>query len=342
MVVEVNKLIANALLSDGGIYLPEIGSLSIVTKTPENSDPIRDIILSEDKQCKSLIDVISERGNCTPQQAEQVFKRWYNVVTENERTSILGIGYISDGKFTLTSQMYNKLNPVQAAKAHVTTTPPAPAPKPETPKAPDITEVKEDRPKIEEIQKVAKVDTPKPTKTREQQSSKGSYVWLLVAAIVVVVGISIYMFTSSNSTTVPESVAIEEPALEVETEVEVKVEPLASTPTPTPVATTSKIDISSDPAKVLQSALTLGKNSQLKYRVVYGVFSSHSNGGNAIIKMAKEHPNSAKIDLKAYPYGKETYILTLFESNDEAECQSFMRSNLGQSISKELWIHAKK
>ncbi len=327
MVVEVNKLIANALLMDGGTYLPKIGSLSIETTTPQNGDdaPTRDIVLREKESYKSLIVIISERGNCTPKQAEQVYNRWLEIVGESDKTIIFGIGEITNGKFTTSTQMFNKLNPVQATKSQQTAAkvvaqePTKDEPTKPTPKAKD--------------------DTPKTKK------SGGNGIWLAIGCVAAVAVVAYFVISTLNSKPATPTVAEKSRVVApLETQCKIpevsKEEEQPATPKPA-VQREPKIDTSAKPADVMTQLLQQSKGSTNKYRVVYGVFSSPSNGGSAIVKMMDQtHGKSVKYG--AYPYGSETYILTIFESNSEEECQEFMRSDLGQSISKELWIHAKR
>ncbi len=188
MVVEVNKIIANALLSDGGIYLPNIGSLSIVSSSSKEGNPIRDITVQPEARHKSITTVISERGNCTEQQAEQVYNKWLKVVKAEEKIAILGIGEIEkDGKFTLTPQMFSKLNPVQV-KAEPAEPQPVEKPKSEKPKS----EKTEKKSKVKAEKKSTPATPPK--KRGDSEGSNSGYIWGVLAAIAIIVGI-IY-FTS--------------------------------------------------------------------------------------------------------------------------------------------------
>ncbi len=330
MVVEVNKLIANALLSDGGIYLPGIGSLSIVTSTPEGGDPTRDIVILDKEQHKSMVTVISERGNCTLQQAEQVYKRWFSIVTTEQTTSILGIGEIEDGKFKSTPQMFNKLNPVQARKS-VSSQPKVAPPVKTEPKA---------KPKIEPKPKSA---TDKATRSPKK---KRGYVWAFVAAIAIIIGVTYFVITFDSTTPEVKNtqvVAIEQPHSVTESPATTpeQPQPEEEKPQPQKAEVAKVIDINADPTTVLNETIKQSKSSTAKYRVVFGVFSSPSNSGRAIIKMVKEGKND-NITVRAYPYGKETYMLTVFESDSASECETFRKSKLGLSISQDLWVYAKK
>ncbi len=328
MVVEVNKLIANALLSNGGIYLPDIGSLSIVTSTPEGGDPTRDIVIVDGERHKSLITVISERGNCTLQQAEQVYKRWLLIVTREQTTTILGIGEIEDGKFKSTPQMFNKLNPVQARKSVNSETKVTPPAKPET----------KTQPKSE----------PKPKRAaapKTKDKSKNGYSWAFVVAIVITIGVTYFALKLDDTTaeeTQTEVVAVEQPRSVTESHATTSEPPQPEEEKPQPQKIEkAKVDINADPTAVLYETIEQSKSSTAKYRVVFGVFSSPSNSGRAIIKMVKEGKND-DITVRAYPYGKETYMLTVFESDSASECEKFKKSKLGLSISQDLCVYAKK
>ncbi|MFI3248558.1 MAG: hypothetical protein R3Y39_05450 [Rikenellaceae bacterium] len=340
MVVEVNKLIANALLSEGGVYLPNVGSLSITTSTPENGDPTRDITLLQGEQYRSLTTIISSRGNCSPSQAEQVYKRWLDVVTEGDTITILGIGEITANSFTITSQMFNKLNPVQALKSQGATAAPKEQPKVEesapTPiPAPTPTPAPAEKKESAKVAASPKVETKT---TKSKGKSKGGYVWALAAAIALIVGVTYYALTYESGETNTTTTVVEQEVEPIETEAEPTPEPTPE-PEPKQVATKS-INLDDDPAKVLEQVLEQSKSSTAKYRVVFAVFSSPSNGGRTIIEMAKgELTKDLKVSV--YPYGS-TYMLTIFESNSEEECHEFKRSALGKSISEDLWVYAKR
>lgn len=338
MVVEVNKLITNALILDGGIYLPNIGSITIETTTPksENAAPTRDIIFKEGEEFKSLISVISERGNCTLQQGEQVYKRWKEIVTEGDTVTIFGIGKITDGKFTSTTQMYNKLNPVQTAQAQTPKVESKPGEQPEPIKKPE--------PKPAPAPKA----TPKKRATiQTHKKGKGKYAVAAVVAIAAAIGIGLF-FTSIDKdvtpVTVEQKVVAEAELMDDSTTVEE-----ITTPTPNemveatqaPATKRREININDEPTEILNQALMENMSSTPKYKVVFGVYSSSSNAGRTIAKVLK-NTSGDELDIRAYNYGADKYLLTIFESNSASECSTFKNSQLGKSISDDLWIYERK
>ncbi len=348
MVVEVNKLIANALIADGGIYLPEIGSISIETTTPESGSaaPTRDIILRDKELFKSLVAVISERGNCTLQQGEQVYKRWKDIVVTKESIVILGIGEVKGGKFITAPQMLNKLNPVQAAKVQPIPTPtPEPVPTPiaveEKPKvvAKEETPKPAPKPKVETL-KPAQKATPKPSK----KSSKSGYALALVAEIAIVIGVTLYTLTNNDSSAHQNSMVanVEPSEATIEVAEATEAAPVAEAKsTPAPAPQKKQIDLNSEPTAILEQALMPNMSSTQKYKVVFGVYSSPSNAGRMIANVKKSTAGK-NLDVRAYNYRGDKYLLTIFESSSASECETFRKSELGKSISNDLWVYERK
>ncbi len=336
MVVEVNKLIANALLTDGGVYLPQIGSLTIITNPLEAGDaaPTRDIIIREEESHKSLIKVISQRGNCTPQQAEQVYNRWRDVVVEENKTTIFGIGEVSDGKFTITPQMYAKLNPIQAAKQN---TKPAPTPV-STEKKPEVVEPKKVEPKRVEPQKVEPKNVePKKTAPKKEHKKRGGYLWIIPIIALIIIALAYYFYNSNNGPKVPSPVAIEEVETPAPTETAPK-EEMADSVKAAP-QTAAPAEEKEKPTTQSNEMLS-SMDSSPKYKVVFGVFSTTSNCERAIEKM-REKTGDATYDINTYEYyGK--YLLTIFESDGVSECNKFIKSDLGKRVGNDLWIYERK
>ncbi|MFR9626921.1 MAG: hypothetical protein SNJ31_04110 [Rikenellaceae bacterium] len=384
MVVEVNKIIANALLSDGGIYLPKIGSLSIVTSSSKEGNPIREIIIQqEEARHKSITTVISERGKCTDQQAEQVYNKWLKVVKAEEKIVILGIGEIEkDGKFTLTPQMFSKLNPVQVKPEQPTE--PQPVEKPKAEKA----EKKASAEKKSKAKAEKKSTPATPPKRREDKSSNSGYIWGVLAAIAIIVGV-IY-FTSfdgiksiptpllnieSNSHDEEEVVESEDDSIVTEADVEpqiteteqiakvvepvkpaespvkpaekpVKAEPQrVTTPTPTKPAA-NKVSNTKGEDKDDPATILLNEvleKSKSSTARYRVIVGVFSSAYNGGRALQKIAKVEKLKDLEVKAYPYGSkYILSIFESDRASECEAFRKSELGLSIADDLWIHEKK
>ncbi len=336
MIVEVNKLISNALIKDGGVYLPGVGSLSVVTtpltmnsSSKEMSAPTREITISKEEKHRSLIVVITERGNCTPQQATQIYNKWYDVVVKEDNTTIEGVGKISGTLFTTDSALKEKLNPIAQA----------------TP------------------QKVKKKGAVK-----KQKKRGGTILTLLLIAVAAAV--ALFILPKSNDTSytteatpteqsaqpieveVIEDVTTEEAAteevveisedVEIEVEVATKVEEsesVESVQEQKQSEPTSQATYESTSDKTLEAALAAGvSNIDKPYNVIYGAYSVAENAEKAM-SLAEQEFNEP-IECTAYRYGS-TVIISIYSAPSEAEAKQFVRENRTK-FKEPLWVYKKK
>ncbi len=114
LILEVNKLIGNAIIKDGGVHLPKIGSLSVVN--PESATDSRKVEFSQEATQRSLVSIISEQGKCNPAKAKQVYNKWLEGVLKQDVSvaTIEGIGTINNGSFTIDKALKSRLTPIIA------------------------------------------------------------------------------------------------------------------------------------------------------------------------------------------------------------------------------------
>ena len=116
MVNEVSKLIYNALIRHQAIYLPEVGSISIVRHSATASSkrelvaPQYSVEYSLDNHAKSLVDIISEVASVDISRAEEIYSRWLDKVKEGSVVEIDRVGTLRDKSFTANKTFVDALN----------------------------------------------------------------------------------------------------------------------------------------------------------------------------------------------------------------------------------------
>lgn len=116
MVNEVNKLIFNAIIKYQAVYLPDVGTISVVRRPAvigsknELIPPRFDIEYSLDNRGKSLIDIISEEVTVDEKRAEEIYSRWLDKAREGSVVSVDRVGTLRDRGFTIDDNLYRTLN----------------------------------------------------------------------------------------------------------------------------------------------------------------------------------------------------------------------------------------
>lgn len=116
MVKEVSKLIYNALLRYHAIYLPEVGTLSVVRHAStinsrnEVLPPRNDIEFSSDDRAKSLVTIISDNAGVDAVQAQEIYLRWLDKVREGSVIKIDRVGTLTDKSFSVDKTLIKSLN----------------------------------------------------------------------------------------------------------------------------------------------------------------------------------------------------------------------------------------
>lgn len=116
MVNEVSKLIYNALIKYQAIYLPEVGTISVVRHSAtisskrELAAPQYSVELSLDNHAKSLVNIISEVVSVDKNRAEEIYSRWLDKAREGSVVTIDRVGKLQDNSFTADKRLIEALN----------------------------------------------------------------------------------------------------------------------------------------------------------------------------------------------------------------------------------------
>ena len=120
MVFEVNKLIFNALISEGAVHLPEVGTL-FVERIPagivaRNSVgvPSYTISFSNHRDARSIVDIIAKIADIEAPQAMDIYERWLDKVRHGNELVIDGVGVLRNKSFVADNELLMYLNPLGA------------------------------------------------------------------------------------------------------------------------------------------------------------------------------------------------------------------------------------
>ena len=126
MVGEVNKLIFNTLISEGAIYIPDVGVIYLhrIAATEVARDrvatPRISVQFSSQMKANSLVDVISNVANVDSSQAEDIYSRWLDKVRTANGIDIEGIGRVVNKSFVAEEQLLKSLNPLSVNEIKIT------------------------------------------------------------------------------------------------------------------------------------------------------------------------------------------------------------------------------
>ena len=116
MVNEVNKLIYNAIVKYHAVYLPDVGTLSVVrhpaTMSSKNEliPPRFDVELSLDNRAKSLVDIISAEVAVDKQRGEEIYARWSDKLHKGGIMVIDRVGTLRNNSFVADAEIIKALN----------------------------------------------------------------------------------------------------------------------------------------------------------------------------------------------------------------------------------------
>lgn len=335
MVAELNKLITNELLTAGGIYLPEIGSLS-VEQTAEASAR-RTVVYSEVERHTSLVVVVALLTKCSVDQSSELYAKWLDAVKQNLQIEIEGIGILRGGRFEVSSVIESRLNPIPAM------------------------EIKGD--KTAKEPKAKPVATPKIETPSKSNNSRRGYMVIAVIVVAAIVFAANRLVFKDNGAQVKESEVIPMVELtpakpitttkeqvvttkEVKPEAAVAAEPepaeeVAAAPKKSSVgeltSRKAKQTPNSEATEILNKTMAASQDRPAtKYKVVYGVYRSKSNAGRAIVDVEEQNQDPAMVCGVTLRDGN--YMVTLFESDHFYTSVSFMKRN-DQYFSNALWVY---
>ena len=115
MVSEVNKIIYNRLVSNGALYIPDVGTLTLLrqpamyTSRKRIVSPRYFVDFSADKIADSLVDIIADVASVDMATAEDICLRWLDKVRTEDGFTIEGVGILKSGHFTLDEALESQL-----------------------------------------------------------------------------------------------------------------------------------------------------------------------------------------------------------------------------------------
>ncbi len=350
MAIEVNKLIGGKLLAGKSIFLPQIGSLYITMTASQR----KRVEFSSSEQGDSIVDVIIARAKCSDAEGETIYQRYLEEVRQGSHLSIMGVGDLRAKSFSTDESFSKQLNSTPVSPVVVPVVAPAVEPTPAVAPTPAPTPVPAPEPLPEPASPIARqtiqpvaeapkhltpsaetepapMDEPQPTEKR-----KGGKRAIVIILVLLAIAAAVYLLRDCQGKE-EESPKSAQSSEQVTTQKSESQEDVAEEPTSE--ESTSKKEEAK--AKVKEAEKQTPKSEQtastsLRYRVVYGVFSSQAN-----IKRAIRDINAKFGDDSAHTYRFGNYtMVSMFESNDRQECQRFLMRNLEQY--PDTWVHERK
>ena len=114
---QVDNLIANTLLDEGEVYLPEVGTLILYrhsAKLLSKRDlqrPYRELRLTKEQRGESITTHISHIANVTAERASDIYAEWLAQSLHNNILTISGLCTIEGGKITTNKTFEDMANP---------------------------------------------------------------------------------------------------------------------------------------------------------------------------------------------------------------------------------------
>lgn len=116
---EIGRIVRHRLAAEETVLLPGIGSLGI-RRTPARrlsatriAPPCRSVEFSSAEQGVSLVDTIARAASCTPEQAQDAYRRWLDKSRDPQsgRLTIVGVGTLFQKSFRPDPAFDRLLNP---------------------------------------------------------------------------------------------------------------------------------------------------------------------------------------------------------------------------------------
>ncbi len=114
---QVDNLIANILLDEGAVYLPEVGSLVMLRHPAELLSkkaiqrPYRELTFSRERQGESISSHIAEVAKVTEERAIDIYGEWLSQSLHNNTLTIGGVCIIEGDKVQINEQFDKAANP---------------------------------------------------------------------------------------------------------------------------------------------------------------------------------------------------------------------------------------
>lgn len=114
---QVDNLIANTLLDEGEVYLPEVGTLILYRHSAkllskrELQRPYRELRLTKEKRGNSITAYISHITDISAERASDIYAEWLAQSLRNDILQINGLCSITQGKITTDKTFEDMANP---------------------------------------------------------------------------------------------------------------------------------------------------------------------------------------------------------------------------------------
>ncbi|MBR5464599.1 MAG: hypothetical protein IKU77_02245 [Alistipes sp.] len=125
MVAEVNRLTGDLLAGGERVLLPGIGSLKPITRPARRiskhtiQPPMRAVDFSSEERGLSLVDRIAVAAACSPEESEEVYRRWLGYTQQDGVLTIEGVGVLKQHHFYMDPAFESRLNPAGNAPVKV-------------------------------------------------------------------------------------------------------------------------------------------------------------------------------------------------------------------------------
>ena len=321
MVNEVNKLIFNTLVEYQGVYIPNLGTLSI-GRIPSRKrrgrvvSPLYTINFNTECKAVSLATIVSSMANVDRAAADDIISRWQNKATTDGRVIIEGVGIIANGCYTPDKELLSLLN------AHNET----------------IILSRSKRAKrwplwlglclsfvalgTSGYLLICRPTADEPTTTLETSTATLAN----NNDIADIKQDSINISSAVSDTTVAHNAEPATPKSDVTSTEQNAVESAVEE-----VKSEDKIESDST-----EEAITDWRQIPVRHYVIFGSYSTMANANAAVRKIVRRNPSA---QCKIIPLGR-MYAVAVYGSFSRKECEMFKRLN--RSYYKDAWIHSPK
>lgn len=313
MVTEVNKLIANALLTHRRVVIPGVGTLSVVRCGAERlsrrriAPPHYEVRFGAEQEGETLVTLIARAASCDGAEAQDIFDRWLQKSYAEGVLTLPGIGTVRSGGFRAEVPFEARLNPVR-------------------------------EPAILKPLLRAGVAVSV-TVGVVVALSVGAYMWLGTSSRSATVPMTrIEPAQRSEDPAVAEHVPAASVAAEPDASgpaaIEGQPDPAASEIAPPTSDGGVRPSVAESPAAV--GAAPEGRTRTGWYYVVLGVFTTEQNAERCRAEFAARY---AELQPSVHPFG-EKFMVAAFAAQDEAACRAFQREH--RADLPDLWLYSRK
>ena len=303
MVNEVNKLIHNTILDQGGVSLPGVGTIYVTRKPATKissksiSAPRLTLALSPDKRSISIVDAIANIAQIEIIQAEDIYRRWLNKVRQDEGCiSIFEVCSINNSNIVIDPLFSSKLNPGSNNEIEISC-----------------------------------------------QTHTGRNICIILTVVIIALGAVYYLYANILNNTTSEAIQVEMVADITENNtLEVTDDSTANNQDVTadhiiPDAVEEEIiaEEQGSTAQIVESVAIddWRQRDDIRHWVVVGSYSTEENLARAITDLEAKNPD---IMFATFQLGS-MYAVAAFGSSEYADCESFKQEHMKQF--KQSWIH---